>query len=207
MTKSKHSGARLQSLVQQMRVDIRFGAFGFGDWLKLIDLQHRYDAKQIEIRSVLNELKVEGLVEHTANFGYRVGTPNPAEREQMRYVRTILERSAAPLIILNATDEAVAELTRLNEEFVISIELEGRQPQSEANSNFHRHLYALACNDVLITLIHDMRERSHYGTTGRWNDIDGLKASAIDHVQIIDAIAKRDPVELERVIVNHIHAF
>lgn len=207
MTKSKHSEARLRSLVQQMRDDIRFGAFDFGEWLKLIDLQNRYDAKQIEIRRVLNELKVEGLVEHTANFGYRVGTPNPAEREQMRYVRTILERSAAPLIILNATDEALAELVRLNKAFVSSIELEGRQLQSEANSNFHRELYALASNQVLIALIHDLRERSHFGTTGRWHDVEGLKASAIDHEQMIQAIAQRDAVELERVIANHIHAF
>lgn len=207
MTKSKHSEARIQSLVQRMRDDIRFGAFAFGDWLKLINLQNRYDAKQFEIRKVLSELKREGLVDHTVNAGFRVSRPDPAQREQMRYVRTVLERSAAPLIILNATDKAIARLTELNEEFENSIQSQGRRRQAETNSAFHQELYALAGNAILINLIYDLRERSHYGTTGRWLDTEGLKASAADHRQIINAIIQREPTELERLIVNHIHSF
>lgn len=207
MTKSANSPARIAHLVQQMRDDIRFGGFTFGQWLKLVDLQDRYGAKQFEMRKVLNELKTQHLVEHTPNAGFRVATPDPTQREQMRFVRTVLERSAAPLIAARATEEDIAELTKLATEFRSTISLEGRQHQAAANFAFHDRLARIAGNAVLARLIHDLREQSHYGTTGRWLKSEGLTASADDHFAMIEAIRKRDPIELDRQITHHIESF
>lgn len=186
---------------------MRFGVFGPGDWLKLVDLQSRYDATQFEARKLLSELKNEGLVEHKINAGFRVASPDPLEREQMRYVRSVLERSAAPLIAARATEQDICDLERIAEEFDMSISSQGRQRQAQTNREFHDRLYGLAGNTVLINLIHDLRERSHYGTTGRWNDDSGLKASSEEHMKIIEALRRRDPHELERLIVQHIESF
>lgn len=207
MTKSSSSAARVADLFRQMRNDIKFGAYQFGQWLKLIELQQRYAATQFEIRKVLTRLEAERLVEHKANAGYRVATPDPAERSQMRYVRTILERSTAALIAARATEGDIAELTRLAQAFEDTIGLEGRQEQAAANMAFHSRLYAIAENAVLSGLIQELRDRSHYGTTGRWRGPEGLRASGTEHFEMIEAIRRRDPLELERLIIRHIESF
>ncbi len=207
MTKSSSSAARVAELFRQMRNDIKFGAYQFGQWLKLIELQQRYAATQFEIRKVLTRLEADRLVEHKANAGYRVATPDPAERSQMRYVRTILERSTAAMIAARATEADIAELTRLAQAFEDTIGLEGRQDQAAANMAFHAKLYDIAENAVLSGLIQELRDRSHYGTTGRWRGPEGLHASGAEHFEMIEAIRRRDPLELERLIVRHIESF
>lgn len=207
MTKSSSSAARVAELFRQMRNDIKFGAYNFGQWLKLIELQQRYGATQFEIRKVLVRLEAERLVEHKANAGYRVATPDPAERGQMRYVRMVLERSTAALIAARATEADIADLTRMAEAFEATIGLEGRQEQAAANMAFHNRLYAIAGNAVLSDLIRELRDRSHYGTTGRWRGPEGLRASGTEHFEMIEAIRRRDPLELERLIVRHIESF
>lgn len=207
MTKSSSSAARVAELFRQMRNDIKFGAYQFGQWLKLIELQQRYGATQFEIRKVLARLEAERLVEHKANAGYRVATPDPTERGQMRYVRTILERSTAALIAARATEADIAELTRLAQAFEETIGLDGRQEQAAANMAFHSRLYAIAENGVLSGLIQELRDRSHYGTTGRWRGPEGLRASGTEHFEMIEAIRRRDPLELERLIIRHIESF
>ena len=207
MTKSSSSTARIAQLVQQMRDDIRFGAFTFGQWLKLVELQERYGAKQFEMRKVLNELKAQHLVEHKQNSGFFVATPDPAEREQMRFVRLVLERSAASLIAARATQDDIADLKRCATQFKTTIQLNGRQYQAAANFAFHDRLARITGNAVLARLIHDLREQSHYGTTGRWRSNEGLQESAEEHFAMIEAIEKRDPIELERCITRHIESF
>lgn len=207
MPKSNSYGGRIAELVQRMRDDIRFGAYEFGAWLKLIDLQERYDANQAEMRRVLAELKVQRLVEHRANFGFRVATPNAAEQREMRQVRVVLERSTAPLIVARATAEDIAELRQLSLQFEACILEKGRRHQALANTAFHERLYRIAGNQVLIDLIHELRERSHYGGSHRWRLEEGMRASATQHDTIIDAIERRDPVELERQIAQHIEPF
>jgi DNA-binding GntR family transcriptional regulator len=207
MSKSARSGERLAGLTRRMRDDIRFGAFSFGQWLKLIDLQKRYRATQFEIRRVLDALKAERLVEHRVNHGFRVATPDPTERRQMQFVRTILERSTAALIAARATPADIDALQDLAQSFDRSVELQGRQLQATANSAFHQRLYALAGNPILSGLIHELRERSHYGTTGRWRSAEGLHESSVEHFLMVEAIRRRDPIELDRLIVRHIEAF
>lgn len=207
MTKSSSSAARVAELFRRMRNDIKFGAYQFGQWLKLIELQQRYEATQFEIRKVLTRLEAERLVEHKANSGYRVATPDPAERGQMRYVRMVLERSTAALVAARATEADIAELTALAEAFDATIGLDGRQEQAAANIAFHGRLYAIAGNAVLSGLIQELRDRSHYGTTGRWRGPEGLRASGTEHFEMIEAIRRRDPLELERLIVRHIESF
>lgn len=207
MAKSKESAARLAQLIREIRNDIIFGAYEAGTWLKLSDLQKQHGASAFHIRRALDELKNLKLVDHVANAGFRVATPQEATRAQTRFVRTVLERSAAPFIAARATPEDIAELRHLARLFEDSIEQEGRRDQAHANYNFHAKLYAIAGNEVLEDMIKELRNRSQHTTTGRWRSSEGLHASNRDHFDIVDAIEARDPNELERIIVRHIESF
>ena len=207
MAKSRESAEQLARLTHDIRNDIVFGAYEPGTWLKLSDLQELHKASAFHIRKALDQLKSLKLVDHVANAGFRVATPDEAVRQETRFVRTVLERGAAPLIVARATDEDIADLLSLATAFEQSIETEGRRVQSRINHEFHDKLYAIAKNAVLSDMIKELRSRSHHTTTGRWRSVEGLKASSHDHLRMIEAIKARDPHELERLIVGHIEAF
>lgn len=207
MAKSKEAAEQLAVLVQQIRNDIVFGAYEPGTWLKLGELQEQHNASSFHIRRALDELKNLKLVDHVANAGFRVATPDEAAREETRFVRKVLERSAAPLIAAKAKKEDLEALRELAAAFEHSIRSDGRQAQARANHDFHERLYAIAGNTMLSDMIKQLRSRSHQATTGRWRSSEGLEASNADHYSIIDAIAAHDPYELERVIIGHIESF
>lgn len=207
MAKSKEAAEQLVALVQQIRNDIVFGAYEPGTWLKLGELQERHGASAFHIRRALDELKNLKLVDHVANAGFRVATPDEAAREETRFVRKVLERSAAPLIAAKATEEDILTLRELAAAFEHSIRSEGRRDQARANHNFHEKLYSIAGNATLSEMIKELRSRSHQATTGRWRSSEGLEESNAEHYRIIAAIAEHDPYELERVIVGHIESF
>lgn len=207
MAKSHAAAARLEALVRRLRNDIKFGSFRHGEWLKLIDLQQRYGATQFDIRKCLAELKAQRLVEHRVNHGFRVSTPDPVERDQLYFVRTAIERSAAGLVVERATEDDVQTLAMLATAFDRSVEEEGRQHQAGANAAFHDRFFAITGNPVLVETVQSLRERSHFGTTGRWRTAAGLRASGTEHHEMVAAIRRRDTATLDRLIVHHIAAF
>ena len=207
MAKSKEAAEQLATLVQEIRNDIVFGVYEPGAWLKLNELQGNHQASPFHIRRALDELKSLRLVDHVANAGFRVAMPDEAAREDTRFVRIVLERSAAPMIAARAREDDLVELRALAEAFDRSISTDGRRNQARANYEFHEKLYAIADNAVLSDMIKQLRSRSHQATTGRWRSREGLEASSRDHHKIVDAIAAHDPYELERMIVAHIEAF
>lgn len=207
MAKSRDSADQLARLISDIRDDIIFGAYEPGTWLKLTDLQSHHGASAFHIRRALDELKNLKLVDHIANAGFRVATPDESTRIQTRFVRTVLERSAVPFITARATRGDVEELQHLARLFEESIEQEGRRAQALANHNFHARLYSIAGSEVLSDMINELRNRSQHSTTGRWRSIEGLRASNRDHFDIVSAIDSRDPYELERIIVRHIESF
>ena len=207
MPKSHAAAERLDGLVRRIRNDIKFGSFSHGEWLKLIELQQRYGATQFDIRKALGELKTQRLVEHRANHGFRVATQDPVQRDQLYFVRTAIERSAAALVVERASADDIAILERLAIAFDHSVESAGRQPQAATNAAFHDHFFAIAGNPILVETVQSLRERSHFGTTGRWRTTEGLRASGAEHHAMIAAIARRDTARLDRLIVDHIAAF
>ena len=207
MAKSHAAAERLEALVRRLRNDIKFGSFSHGEWLKLIDLQQRYDASQFDIRKCLAELKTQRLVEHRANHGFRVATPDPMQRDQLYFVRTAIERSAARLIVERASADDIARLGRLAAAFDRTVESAGRQHQAAANTAFHDHFFAITGNPVLVETVQALRERSHFGTSGRWRSTDGLRGSGAEHHEMVAAIGRRDADGLDQLIVRHIAAF
>lgn len=207
MAKSKKSAEIVEKLAEQLSADIRLGVFDFGQRLKLSELQERYSASQFHVRQALTQLKSLRLVEHQQNFGFRIVEQSTHEREDLRSVRTTLERSAVPLIVAKATSADVTRLQKLAKRFEDAAEAADRQKLVSANLDFHEAFYGISSNRILEELIAELRERSVYGTTGRWRKLEGIRASAAEHYQMVDAIQGQDPVLLDKLVYLHIQWF
>lgn len=206
MAKSNQSTQRIEALVERVRSDIRLGVFEFGQPLRLIDLQEAYSASQFDVRQALLQLKALNVVEHRQNFGFRVREQEPSEPGDLRFVRLALERSAVPLVVARATATDLSEMKVSAEEFESHIE-GARQDLARANVKFHQSVYRASQNVILTNLIDDLRTRSYVGTAGRWRSTEGRRASSVEHFEMVSAIERRDPAELDRLILLHIGNF
>jgi DNA-binding GntR family transcriptional regulator len=206
MAKSKQSAERIEVLVERVRSDIRLGVYEFGQQLRLVDLQEAYSASQFDVRQALLQLKTLNVVEHRQNFGFRVREQESSEPGDLRFVRLALERSAVPLVVARATSSDISGMRVSAEEFESFIE-GTRQELTRANVKFHQSIYRASQNAILADLIDDLRTRSYVGTTGRWRSKDGRRASSVEHFEMVSAIERRDPAELDRLILLHIGNF
>lgn len=207
MVKSSKSAKIVEDLVATLRADIRFGVYESGQRLKLSELQQTYGTSQFHVRQALTQLRSLELIEHHHNSGFRIGERNATEHKELRDLRIILERSAVPLVVARSTSEDVATLRERARAFESTVGLKDRQKQVATNLDFHQALYKVCGNSMLIDLIARMREQSHYAWIGRWRESPGILASAQDHFDMVDAIAERDPIELDRIISGHIRSF
>lgn len=207
MVKSRTSAATVARLVDAISNDIMYGAFATGHRLKLVEMQERYDASQFEVRKALAELATRRLVEHLPNAGFRVVGTDHRQRLDFDYVRILLERPASRLVAARATADQIAELRTFAERFDNAIMNNNRAAQSDANEAFHDCFYEISGNIVLKESIAALRNNYDITTSGRWNTVEGLKISAAQHWQMIEAIEERDIVALEQLIVDHVHGF
>ncbi|HZD54443.1 MAG TPA: GntR family transcriptional regulator [Woeseiaceae bacterium] len=166
------------SVKSRLQADILTGRFRPGEWLKQVDLEKAYDANRFEVRIALSQMAARHLIDHIPNRGYRVIDPSDRERANLYEVRTILETGAARLVAQRVTDEDIAELAALVDEFSDAID----------NKTFQ-----------------ELRERGIPGRRGSWDALRGRRASAEDHARMVDMLRNKDAEGLCYVIYHHLN--
>jgi DNA-binding GntR family transcriptional regulator len=74
----------------------------------------------------------------------------------------------------------------------------------EADLHFHLGLLALAGNGHLVHVVRDLRRRSRlYGLTAL-AEAGRLRASAEEHIELLDALLARDPEAVREIMTRHL---
>ncbi len=188
-----------------LREDILAGVFHAGEWLKQADIEEKYNANRFEVRMALSDLAARKIIDHIPNRGYRVIQPTDREREELYEVRTILETAAAKLAVQRATEEDIAELKALVDNFYDAIETKSQKELRELNVRFHEKFYSLSGNDLLAQQIKEMRERGLPGRVGSWNTLKAIRASNDDHATMVDMLRKKDSEGIAYVVYRHLN--
>jgi DNA-binding GntR family transcriptional regulator len=157
------------------------------------------------IREALNRLEQEGFIRSIPRKGMFIVRKTKKEILEIIAVWAALESMAARLITLNATDAEIANLRTLFVEFLG----QGHDPSlhideySEANIRFHLAIVSLSKNKLLTETMENlfihMRSirRQTIGESNRANK------SIIDHMNIIEALEKRQTERAEQLVRQH----
>ena len=86
-------------LASALRRDIAFGTLAPDQKLKIEQLRQRYGASNHSMRETLRLLSAEGLVEATAQRGFRVTSATEEDLRDVMLVRTEIDKSALALAI------------------------------------------------------------------------------------------------------------
>lgn len=200
-----------QSVTDRLRAAIMEGHFLPDEKLLEISLSDMLNVSRTPIRSALNSLAAEGLLEYVPNRGYSVSRLDAERLISVFDIRGVLEGLAARLAAERGMDEAtqadyqsaLAKGDRIlkNGKLVLA----DRDRFGEINVRIHGAILRAADNRMLndmIRICHNIRISSDRYIL--WNDYDWLRRSHDDHHRIFAAISMRDVSRAEQLMWEHV---
>lgn len=157
------------------------------------------------IREALNRLEQEGFIRSVPRKGMFVVRKTKQEILEIINVWAALESMAARLITLNASDDEIASLRRLFVEFTGP----GHEPKlhideySEANVRFHQAIVNMAKNKLLADTMENLFIHMRSIRRRTIGESDRAQRSIIDHMNIIEALERRQTERAEQLVRQH----
>jgi DNA-binding GntR family transcriptional regulator len=156
------------------------------------------------VREALNRLTQDGLVTVSPGRGAFVATFSVDDMVQLLEIREALEGMAARLASGRMTKKTLTKLRELLEAGMLERESSGDTGYLTADREFHEAI-ALACgNRHLSRLMRSLRDRIQMLRYRSVTLPGRARKSFHEHLQIIDALSRRDPDLAEERIRTHI---
>lgn len=198
-------------LAAALRRDIAFGVLAPDAKLKIEPLRARYGGSAHSMREALLKISVEGLVEATAQRGFRVASATQSDLEDITKLRVEIEclglrwsmekgdidwesRVVAARHSLSRAEREVAE-----DPLGLAMEWE------EFNHRFHTALIE-ACGSPRLLQIHDRlyNQSRRFRFAALKEDLVDFDVSRADHDAIIVAVLERNPEQAIAILKSHI---
>ena len=155
------------------------------------------------VREALARLEQEGLVQTIPRRGVFVVRKTKAEIIEIVTAWAALESMAARLATANATDEEIANLrTMFAEEDGDSVRAH-LDEYSDKNIAFHQAILALGKCDLIEQMADNLFIHMRSIRSRTIGDGDRAVRSVIDHMNIIEALERRDPGLAETLVREH----
>jgi DNA-binding GntR family transcriptional regulator len=191
-------------VAEALREAILRGDYVAGQRLVETDLCERFGATRFTIRTALQTLAAQGLVEVLRNRGARVRTVTIEEAIEITEVRRALEGLCAARAASRASREDKARLTRIVADMKAAWKGGELLRYSELNGELHAAIRSIADHQTAARIIEQLRGqivRHQF----RLALVPGRPAVSLpQHEAIVTAIAAGDPQAAERAMHEHI---
>jgi len=157
------------------------------------------------IREALQRLEIEELVIRLPNGRLKVAPVSVQEVEELFHVRSLLEGLVAREAAIKASDEDIDVLRRLTDQIVKAYEEDRRGDVVHYGSEFHHYLYRISGNRTATKILNQLQDHiSRYRRIGPIKHSERSKKAAEEHKEMFEAIVRRDPDLVERLMREHI---
>ncbi len=164
-----------------------------------------FEVSRTVVRQALNQLSRDRLVTLEPARGAFVSTPSIDEARQVFQVRRLMEAGMVRQLAAQITDRQVEQLRvhlRDERQAVMRSDVSGR---TRLLADFHVVLARLLGNEVLAELIADLLSRSQLIAL-MYQSSHSAEHSQDEHVDIVEALARRDGRAAARLMEQHIEA-
>lgn len=168
------------------------------------DLSQEFGASRPAVREALRELTGEGLVERVANRGARVRAISFEEAIEIAEARRALESLCAGKAAEVVTDEQIQELRALGAAMEQAVAAGDRDLYASTNREMHDRVHEISGQRTALALIRRLRDQNVRQQFRLAQKPGRPDVSVVEHLAIIDAIAKRDRVGAERAMAAHL---
>ncbi|HEV2122664.1 MAG TPA: GntR family transcriptional regulator [Chloroflexota bacterium] len=172
-------------------------------------LSQRFGVSRTTVKSAIDQLASEGLVDVRPQVGTFVRGLTPDDVRALYDVRLMLELFAVQHGVLSATDEQRRELRQIADELVPLVNGDEYLPETyehavDLNRRLHQIIIATAHNSYLETLHRLLRAHVHI-VDFQWRR--GLRRADLgleEHRTIVDAYERRDPDLAAATVIRHV---
>jgi DNA-binding GntR family transcriptional regulator len=155
------------------------------------------------VREAMAQLEREGFVRSVPRRGVYVVRKSKKEVIEMITAWAALESMAARLITQIASDEEIAMLRKMFAKFENGTLHAKLDEYSEVNIEFHQSIIRMSKNGVLISLAENLFTHMRMIRRKTIGEHDRADRSIRDHMNIIEALERRDTARAEDLVRQH----
>jgi len=170
-------------------------------------LSERLGVSRTPVREALTRLVQEGYVSFLPNRGFTCKEIRMQEAEELYELREALEAFAVEKAIANLTDSALALLRNKMNFYGRDVQNRLTRERLVYDQDVHIEIARLAGNETLTSMLAHVFERIvlKRRTDGLYDPARGVTAHQ-EHLQLLEAIERRDPRDAVATIRSHIQA-
>jgi DNA-binding GntR family transcriptional regulator len=175
-----------------------------GEKLVVDALSTQMGISPIPIRTALQRLQSEGLVEITPHTGAIVTDLSPADFEPVSLLLEKLEILAFETALSKATDADIAHLREIATALGQALESQDLERWAELNIDFHQTVANMTNMKLLIEFSN--RILDSWTRLRRWYlppIIAQLPQAQVEHWQMVEFLEKREITKLTQVVIAH----
>lgn len=173
--------------------------------LKEDEWAQKMDVSRTAIREALTRLLGEGLLVFGERGGYFVRSLTVEDVNEIRELREILEIGALRLTIGRITDEEIAELASICDDFSSMVERGYLGGACEADVKFHETLIQFSGNSKLQYIYdHSNIPLFHIKLGQTLTQMDDYAQTDEEHRNILQAIIERNFTKAEKMLHTHL---
>lgn len=155
------------------------------------------------IREAMTLLEQEGFLRTVPRRGIYIQRKTKREIVDMIQMWAALESMAARLATQRASDDEIAALRTMFDDFRDSTPAEHIQEYSEANIAFHQAIVELSKSQIILDTIKNLFVHVRAIRKLTISQSDRASRSIADHLRIIEALEKRDTELAESLVRQH----
>ena len=155
------------------------------------------------IREAMTLLEQEGLLRTVPRRGIFIVRKTKKQIVEMIEMWAALESMAARLATVNASDEDIAGLRTMFDEFRNATPAEHIDEYSDANIAFHQAIIRLSGSHLMGETIENLFIHVRAIRRMTISQADRAARSIVDHMRIIEALERRDTELAERLVRQH----
>lgn len=179
-----------------------------GERVVIDKLAAEFGVSLIPVREALARLKVERLVTHQSNKGYRIApAPEPLEMKKLFEARLIVELGALQEGFANLNDGIIAQMGALNDRIragQYGPEFASFRDFIDLNANFHSIIVGLAKNPFIDDAYRMLGYHQRVAQTLYGRGPDNLEMIVQEHDAILDALRRRQLDDAKAALREHI---
>ncbi len=211
--KTRQRKARAQKLSQNelayslLKERVTTLAYTPGDYLNTAHLMHELSFGRTPINHALHRLSNEGLVRIIPRKGVIVAPLSIDNALELIEVRSANESLCARLAATNITDDQLAQLRSLADDFDTAAARRDTAAVMNIDRLFHEEIAAAARNQLLIEILKVLHARSQRFWAISLSTAGHLREVQAEHRTIIAALAARDVDAAVAAVNAHVLSF
>jgi DNA-binding GntR family transcriptional regulator len=194
------------AVTEALRAAIIAGEYVPKQRLVEIDLCERFGTSRFILRSALQELAAQGLVEFQRNRGARVREISLTEAIEITEVRILLEGLLAARAAERVSKSDIAMLRKLTKDMRIAVDKSELLTYSELNARLHGAIRDIGAHETASRLLRQLRDQTvrHQFSLSL---VPGRPAVSLpQHEAIVAAIVAREPGAAEQAMRAHLRS-